>query len=133
MQAAAYILARTCPSGGFCFYRLDEPNTHNTYCALAASWPSVSRPEDCQLSPSNPAGKRRVRLAGAGVFLAVQPLHDPASGIALFAARLTACLRGPADSATSLLQTLHQLAMLRGALQLAVSVLSPAARSGRWP
>ena len=25
-QASRYILDRSCPSGGFCFYRLDEPN-----------------------------------------------------------------------------------------------------------
>ena len=29
-----YILERRCPSGGYCFYRLDEPNAEDTYYAL---------------------------------------------------------------------------------------------------
>jgi len=31
-----YILERRCTSGGFCFYRLDEPNAADTYWALAS-------------------------------------------------------------------------------------------------
>lgn len=37
--ATAYLTARQCPGGGFCFYRgpyLDEPNLADTYCAIRA-------------------------------------------------------------------------------------------------
>ncbi len=29
-----YVRDRRCPAGGYCFYRLDEPNAADTYCAL---------------------------------------------------------------------------------------------------
>jgi hypothetical protein len=35
-QTIHYILERRCASGGFCFYRLDEPNAADTYWALAS-------------------------------------------------------------------------------------------------
>jgi len=34
LDALNYILERRCPSGGYCFYRLDEPNAQDTYFAL---------------------------------------------------------------------------------------------------
>ena len=36
MRAIEYIMQRHCKSGGFCFYRLEEPNGSDTYYALAS-------------------------------------------------------------------------------------------------
>ena len=34
LDVLGYVLERRCPSGGYCFYCLDEPNTSDTYYAL---------------------------------------------------------------------------------------------------
>ncbi|OPX64864.1 MAG: Prenyltransferase and squalene oxidase repeat protein [Methanoregula sp. PtaU1.Bin006] len=41
-----YILERRCESGGYCFYRLDEPNAGDTYYALAALAILDARPHE---------------------------------------------------------------------------------------
>jgi hypothetical protein len=34
-QAVNYVMDRKCKEGGFCFYRLEEPNASDTYYALS--------------------------------------------------------------------------------------------------
>jgi hypothetical protein len=128
-RAAAYILDRTCPSGGFCFYRLDEPNPHDTYFALA-TLELLGLPFDdngrtvqylCHVQQDNGAFVSLPQAFFVLLSLKMlnsQPPHDPADGIAFFADRLTASLRHQAYLSTSLLQTLYKLIMLRRTLQL---------------
>ncbi|MBU4222877.1 MAG: hypothetical protein KKA10_14905 [Euryarchaeota archaeon] len=34
-QAVNYVMERKCKEGGFCFYRMEEPNASDTYYALS--------------------------------------------------------------------------------------------------
>ncbi|MDI6876024.1 MAG: prenyltransferase/squalene oxidase repeat-containing protein [Methanomicrobiales archaeon] len=45
-RTVRYILERRCSDGGFCFYQLDEPNTADTFWALASLAALGIRPRD---------------------------------------------------------------------------------------
>lgn len=45
-ETIRYILNRRCQDGGYCFYRLNEPNAADTYYALASLQMLASLPED---------------------------------------------------------------------------------------
>ncbi len=127
-HAARYILERLCPSGGYCYYRLDEPNPHDTYYALATLHllriPSGEERTVGYLRAMQQADGTYASLIQAFFvllslkYLDGEPLHDPAAGLRGFADSL---LSGPAASGAirpSLLHELYQLTALYAALAL---------------
>jgi len=127
-HASHYIRARACPSGGFCFYRLDEPNPHDTYFALAALNLLHTPCHDKQTIQYLQAIQKKdgsfdslaqsffVMLSLK--LLETQPLYNPAGTIEAFTDRLIVHLSKPADASASLFNALNQLTALRVALQL---------------
>lgn len=82
-----YISARRCQSGGYCFYRLEEPNCADTYFALAALHviSHLTRDEKTAyflLSRQKPDGSyeslpQAYFSIGGLRLLGLKPLHDP--------------------------------------------------------
>lgn len=121
-----YIAKRKCAGGGYCFYRLEEPNPHDTYFALAAlALLQVPRRDEGTLgylqAIQQPDGGY-ASLAQAFFVLASlhllgsQPLFDPAAGVDAFTAQLVDLARRPADASPSFFQAVDQLVTLRAAL-----------------
>lgn len=127
-NATRYILERTCPSGGFCFYRLDEPNPQDTYYALATlHLLGVSCGEERTvryLRAMQHADGSYASLVQAFFvllslkYLDAEPLQDPAAGLR---GLVDGLLSGPAasgDIRPALLHELYQLTALYEALAL---------------
>ena len=125
-KAIRYILDRLCPSGGFCYYRLDEPNPHDTYYALAAL--------DCLGTPCRDGLTRRYLQALQGQnggfssliqaffvlsslqLLHGEPLFDPADCLEAFTSRMLVRLEMEDRAAeTTVFQDLYRLAAVRRA------------------
>lgn len=146
-DAARYILERACPSGGFCFYRLDEPSPQDTYFALATldllqvPYGSASTIRYLQ-ALQQPDGSyasmvqaffvlSSLRLAGS------RPLADPRAGVAVVTTQLVDLAHRPVDASASFFQALYQLATLRAILGLEWqdaqrTVLLEAIQAFRW-
>ena len=87
MQTVRYIRERRCVSGGYCFYRLDEPNAADTFWALSAlSFGSVlphdPATEEFLLNLQNDSGGYAnvfvgYYTTGALALLGRTPLRDP--------------------------------------------------------
>ncbi|KUG28084.1 hypothetical protein ASZ90_002044 [hydrocarbon metagenome] len=104
-QTAAYILERACPSGGFCFYRLDEPTPHDTYYALAsleilgvshASGRTAAFLRSLQDADGSfgPLPRTYFTLLSLGL-LGVPPVHDPGKAVAALLRQVLASNRPP--------------------------------------
>lgn len=106
-QTAAYILERACPSGGFCFYRLDEPNPQDTYFALAGlRLLDVPPPGDktagylasLQDADGSFGPLPRTYFAVASLhLLGRRPLHDPGQAVAALLRQILESSRPPRD------------------------------------
>ncbi|MDQ7830115.1 MAG: prenyltransferase/squalene oxidase repeat-containing protein [Desulfovibrionaceae bacterium] len=106
-QAVDYILERACRSGGFCFYRLDEPNPQDTYYALAglhllgvpppgektAAYLASLQDADGSFGPLS-----RTYFAVASLhLLGRRPLRDPGQAVAALLRQLLDASRPPRD------------------------------------
>lgn len=127
-HAARYILERSCPSGGFCFYRLDEPNPQDTYYALAALHLLQVPYRDEQTvrylrAIQQADGTYASLIQSFFVVLSLKyldsgPLHDPRAGLEGFADRLLSGTVASGDIRLSLVEELYQLTALYEALTL---------------
>jgi hypothetical protein len=95
--AARYITDRACPSGGFCHYRLDEPNLHDTWHALAGLRILDARHDSAATlrflrsfqagdGSYTPIGQAFYAILGLNM-MGVEPLHSPAGFITRSAKR----------------------------------------------
>lgn len=127
-DASRYIFERACPRGGYCFYRLEEPNPHDTYFALATldllQAPFDAEPTVRYLQAIQQPDGDYVSLTQAFFVLSslqllgLQPLFDPTAGVEIFTAQLVDLAFRPADVSTSFFYALNQLATLRTSLHL---------------
>jgi len=123
-----YILDRSCLKGGFCFYRLNEPNPHDTYFALATlnilATPCDEQQTIQYLQAVQHSDGRFESMAQAFFVLSslkllkTPPLHCPNDGIETLTNRLVDLLSNPSDTSVSLINGLHQLTKLRHVAQL---------------
>ena len=126
--ASRYILERSCPGGGFCFYRLDEPSPQDTYFALATldflqvpcdAEPTIRYLQALQQPDGGYASMVQAFFVLSGLqFLGGRPLSDPRAGIETSTAQLIDLALRPADVSTSFFLALHRLATLRTILGL---------------
>ncbi|ADW17837.1 hypothetical protein Despr_1685 [Desulfobulbus propionicus DSM 2032] len=127
-DTSQYILERSCPRGGFCFYRLDEPSPQDTYFALATldllQVHYDIKPTIRYLQAIQQPDGGYVSLAQAFFVLSSlhllerQPLFDPAAGVDIFTIQLVDLALRPADASPSLFHAIDQLATLRAILGL---------------
>jgi hypothetical protein len=92
-----YVRARRCPSGGYCFYRLDEPNAGDTCFALGilslmgeneTDEKTVRFLQGLQYPDGSYASLSCALYAGAALrMLGAEPLHDPRGLILRFLPR----------------------------------------------
>ena len=127
-KVARYLQERSCPGGGFCFYRLNEPNPQDTYYALAIAdllqLPCHDERTILYLQALQQADGSYESLTQAFfVLLSLrrldrQPLHDPTEQIVSYATRLLA-IALPANTARpAILHELHQLTALFKAMEI---------------
>jgi len=93
-----YVRERRCPSGGYCFYRLDEPNAGDTFHALqilsllgekVRDEETVRFLQDLQQPDGTYSSHAAALFAGRGLqLLSAVPRHD----VTLFASRSTPCI-----------------------------------------
>jgi hypothetical protein len=127
-DASRYILERTCPGGGFCFYRLDEPSPQDTYFALATldllQVPCDAEPTIRYLHAlQHPDGGYASLVQAFYVlsslqFLRCQPLSDPSAEVEHLTMQVVDLALRPADASASFCHALYQLATLRAILGL---------------
>ena len=127
-NAARYILERACPRGGFCFYRLDEPNPQDTYFALATLDLLETPRHDMRtvryLQAIQQADGAYASLAQTFFvllslrYLDSHSLHDPIAGFERLTDWLLSSASSPGDTRSSLLAELYQVALLREAMKL---------------
>jgi hypothetical protein len=127
-QATRYILDRACPSGGFCFYRLDEPNPQDTYFALATlrllqkeynEERTIAYLQSLQHEDGAYASLARAYFAVSSLLLlGSSPIHDPKDAVARLIDRILTAYRRPGASPALLFHELHRLVALRAAVKL---------------
>jgi len=127
-DASRYILERSCPGGGFCFYRLDEPSPQDTFFALATldllQVPCDPEPTIRYLQAlQQPDGGYTSMVQAFYVLsslqiLGCQALFDPKTGVETFTTQLINLALRPADVSASFFHALYQLATLRITLGL---------------
>lgn len=123
-----YITKRSCSGGGYCFYRLEEPNPHDTYFALATldllqvpcdAEPTIRYLQALQQPDGGYASMVQAFFVLSGLhFLGGRPLYDPRAGIETFTAQLIDLALRPADASASFCHALHRLATLRAMVGL---------------
>jgi len=121
-----YIGKRKCAGGGYCFYRLEEPNPHDTYFALATlellraprrDEGTIRFLQAIQQPDGGYASLAQAFFVLSSLhFLESQPLFDPAAGVDTLTTKLVDLALRPADASTSFFQAVDQLATLRAAL-----------------
>jgi len=117
-----YILERSCPRGGFCFYRLDEPNPQDTYHALAAlhllhvpyhNEQTIQYLQSLQHGDGTYESLTQTYFILLSLkFLGSRPLHAPAGGIEVLANRILSFTSTHDDTPRSLFHALYQLVAL---------------------
>lgn len=127
-DASRYILERACPGGGFCFYRLDEPNPHDTYFALATLdllqvlydvKPTIRYLQAVQQPGGGYASLAQTFFVLSSLrLLGYQPLFDPMAGVAASTTQLVDLALRPTDASHSFFQAIDQLAALRSAMHM---------------
>jgi hypothetical protein len=127
-NAARYILERTCPGGGFCFYRLDEPNPQDTYFALATldlleipyrAERTVRYLQAIQQTDGVYESLAQTFFVLLGLrYLDSQSLHDPTAGVERLTDWLLSSVSSPGDTRSALFAELYQVTLLREAMNL---------------
>lgn len=121
-DVSRYIPKRSCPSGGFCFYRLEEPSPQDTYFALAtlellqvpcAAEPTIRFLQALQQPDGGYASLVQTFYVLSSLqFLRCQPLSDPSAEAENFTMQMVDLALRPANASTSFCRALYQLATL---------------------